>query len=307
MFFEKWFLPKPYNEGYLPEDNGHKVYFAEYGNKNGKPILIFHGGPGGSCRAKHIKGINLKKYRVIAVEQRGCNRSEPMGKIKNNTTKDLLNDYDRLINHLNINEKIILRGASWGSTLALLWAERNPDKVEKMLLSQIFLANKDFLNWEFDGIKNIYPDFVEYLNKKSKGNIKSYYNKLIQSVNKKNQLTAINEYGWFERICGSMNPKFAEFSDVCDKELASNRIYMHYADNNFFLKEEDDILKNINKIKDIEAVLIHNRLDLICPFKGAYDLHKKMKNSKLIVVDEFGHVGDKLHTTISKEFKKVLK
>ena len=146
MFFEKWFLPKPYNEGYLPEDNGHKVYFAEYGNKNGKPILIFHGGPGGSCRAKHIKGINLKKYRVIAVEQRGCNRSEPMGEIKNNTTKDLLNDYDRLINHLNINEKIILRGASWGSTLALLWAERNPDKVEKMVLSQIFLANKDFLN-----------------------------------------------------------------------------------------------------------------------------------------------------------------
>ena len=136
--------------------------------------------------------------------------------------------------------------------------------------------------------------------------MEGYYNKLIQSFNRKKQLTAINEYGWYERVCGSMAPKFACFSEVCDKELASNRIYINYASNNFFLKD-DEILKNIHKIKNIDTVIVHNRLDLICPFKGAYDLHKKMKNSKLIEVDEFGHVGDKLYKSILSEFKKALK
>ena len=306
MFLNKWFLPKPYNEGYLPEEDGHKIYFAEYGNKKGIPVLLFHGGPGGSCKAKKIKGINLNKYRVITLDQRGCGLSTPLGKIENNTTDDLLKDYDRLVNYLNINKKIILRGGSWGSTIALLWAEKNPQKVEKMLLSQIFLANDDFHHWEFDGTKYIYPEFVEYMDKKSKGNIIGYYNKLIQSSNAKKQLEAINEFGWFERICGSMRPEFACFSDACDKELASNRIYIHYAANNFFLKG-NDILKNINKIKDIKTIIIHNRLDLICPFKGAYDLHKNMNNSELIIVDEFGHVGNKLRKTIAKKLNGDLK
>lgn len=305
MFFSDWFLPKPYNEGYLSEKNGHKVYFAEYGNKNGKPILFFHGGPGGSCKAKHLKNINLRKYRAIMLDQRGCGKSMPLGKIDKNTTQDILKDYDRLVDFLNIKEKIILRGGSWGSTLALLWAEKNPQKVEKMILSQIFLANDDFHHWEFEGTKYIYPEFVEHLTKKSKGNIKAYYNKLIQSISNKKQLEAINEFGWFERICGSMDPKFACFSEVCDKELASNRVYINYADNNFFLKN-DEILKNISRINNIETIIIHNRLDLICPFKGAYDLHKKLKKSKLIAVDEFGHVGDKLHKSIAKELHKAL-
>ena len=107
MFFTDCFLPKPFNEGYLPEDKGHLVYFAEYGNKNGKPVLIFHGGPGGSCKAKHIKGINLKKYHIITMDQRGCGQSLPTGHINNNTTQDILNDYNRLVNHLKIEEKII--------------------------------------------------------------------------------------------------------------------------------------------------------------------------------------------------------
>ena len=103
-----------------------------------------------------------------------------------------------------------------------------------------------------------------------------------------------------------MSPEFASFSDVCDKELASNRIYIHYAANNFFLGE-NDILKNINKIKDIEAIIVHNRLDLICPFKGAYDLHKKLNNSELNVIDEFGHVGEKIHKAILTKLNKALK
>ncbi len=306
MFWNKWFTPKPFNSGFLSEKDGHKIAFAEFGNPEGKPILCFNGGPGGKYRAERARFANLKKYRVIMFDQRGCGRSLPLGETKNNTTQDLLDDASRLLNHLNIKQKIIIRGASWGSTLALLWAEQNPDKVEKLLLSQIFLANEDFLNWEFNGARYIYPDFVKELEKESNGKINSYYNKLVQSNDINKQLHAINRLGWYERICGSMDPKFSEFTEVDETELASQRVYMHYSANNLFLGH-DEIIENINKLKDIDIIMIHNRLDLICPYKGAFDVHQALPKSKLITVPEFGHVGCKLYKTIKKEFGDILK
>ena len=171
MFWNKWFTPKPFNSGFLPEKDGHEIAFAEFGNPKGKPILCFNGGPGGKFRAERARFANLKKYRVIMFDQRGCGRSLPLGETKNNTTQDLLDDASRLLDHLNVTQKIIIRGASWGSTLALLWAEQHPDKVEKLLLSQIFLANEEFINWEFNGARHIYPDFVDELEKESNGEI----------------------------------------------------------------------------------------------------------------------------------------
>ena len=306
MFWDKWFEPKPYKSGYLPEKDGHQVYFEAFGNPQGKPVLLFHGGPGGSCRRYRAKYANLKKYQVIMFDQRGCGKSLPLGKIENNTTQDLLDDAVRLLNFLKINKKVILWGASWGSTLALLWAEQNPEKTDKLLLSQIFLANDDFHQWEIEGIRYIYPDFMEELEKISKGDIVNYFNRLIQSNDKQKQLKAANTYGWFERVCGSFAPQFADFKELSEKELASHRIYMHYAAHNLFLKE-NDILKNINKINRVEALLIHNRLDLICPYKGAYDLHKALPKSRLITVPDFGHVSKKLGKTIKKEIKAVLR
>ena len=306
MFWDKWFEPKPFNEGFLPEKDGHLVAFAEFGNKNGKPILVFNGGPGGKFKPKRAKFANRKKYRVIMFDQRGCGRSLPLGKTEKNTTQDLVDDATKLLNYLNIKEKIILRGGSWGSTLALLWAEKNPDRVEKMLLSQVFLANEEFVKWEFDGTKNIYPEFVEEMKTESKGKIAAYYNKLVQSKSLKNQLTAINKLGWYERICGTMAPEFAKFDCIDDAELASHRIYMHYAANNMFLGD-NKILDNIKKIKNIETIIIHNRLDLVCPFKGAYDLHKMLANSQLIAVPEFGHVGKLINKTMNKVFGNILK
>lgn len=306
MFWTKWFTPKPFNSGYLPEKDGHEVAFAEFGNPNGKPILCFNGGPGGSYKPERARFANLKKYRVIMFDQRGCGRSLPLGETKNNTTQDLLDDASRLLEHLNITQKIIIRGASWGSTLALLWAEQNPEMVEQLLLSQIFLANKEFLNWEFNGARYIYPEFVDELEKESNGKINSYYNNLIQSEDNTKQLHAINRLGWYERICGSLTPKFSEFTEVSEKELASNRIYMYYSANNLFLGN-NEIMDNISKLQDIDIIMIHNRLDLICPYKGAYDIKKALPKSKLISVPEFGHIGCKIYKVIKKEFGDILK
>lgn len=306
MFWNKWFTPKPFNSGFLPEKDGHEIAFAEFGNSKGKPILCFNGGPGGKFRAERARFANLKKYRVIMFDQRGCGRSLPLGETKNNTTQDLLDDASRLLDHLNVTQKIIIRGASWGSTLALLWAEQHPDKVEKLLLSQIFLANEEFINWEFNGARHIYPDFVDELEKESNGEINVYYNKLVQSDDVQKQLHAINRLGWYERICGSMSPQFSEFAEVDEMELASQRIYMHYSANNLFLGH-NEIIDNIDKIKDIEIIMVHNRLDLICPFKGAYDVYKAHPKAKLVTVPEFGHIGRDIYKVIKKEFGAILK
>lgn len=306
MFWDKWFEPKPFNSGFLPEKDGHKVYFAEFGNPNGKPVLVFNGGPGGSFHPYRAKYANLRKYRVIMFDQRGCGRSEPSGKVGNNTTQDLLNDTTRLVNHLKINQKIILWGASWGSTLALLWAEQNPEKTDSLLLSQFFLANKEHRDWEFDGLGHIYPEFVAEMTRKSKGNIIGYNNKLIQSDNIDNQLYAVNHYGWYERICGSQAPSFADFKELPADELASQRIYMHYAAHNFFLSD-DDILDNISKISGIKTLILHSRLDLVCPVKAAYDLQQKLDNARLIVLPAFGHVNPLMRKAIKKEIGEILK
>lgn len=306
MFWQKWLTPKPFNSGWLPAKDGHEIYFAEFGNPQGTPVIFFHGGPGGSCKAKYAKSVNLRKYRAVMFDQRGCGQSRLLGKTDKNTTQDLLDDVTHLLAYLNIKNKVILRGASWGSTLALLWAEKNPQRVDKLLLSQVFLANKDYNDWEFNGNRYCYPEFVADMEKKSSGKIKSYYNKLIQSDNQRQQLEAANHYGWFERVCGSMQPSFASFTELSPQELASQRIFMHYAAHNFFLSD-NDILDNINKIKDIKAVIVHNRIDFIAPLKGAWDIHKALPKSELVIVPDFGHVSKKLQQTIQKEFNKALK
>lgn len=305
MFFESWFNPKPFNSGYLPEVNGHLVYYAEYGFSQGIPVLVFHGGPGGSSKARRAKLFDLKKYRVVMFDQRGCGQSMPLGKIDCNTTADLLDDASRLLEYLKINQKVIVQGCSWGSTLALLWAERHPERVEKLLLSSIFLANDEARRWEQEDSAYFFPEFVEYLNHVSQDNIAPYYNQLIQSDDEAKQLDAINHAGWFERILGSKSPQFANFKEVTPELLASNRIALHYSAHKYFLKS-DSIIDGISKIKDIPTVIIHNRLDMVCPYKGAYDLHKAMPDSKLIIVPEFGHSGKLLHRAVAKTFKEIL-
>ena len=126
----KWREPKPFNEGYLPEADGHRIYFAEYGKKGGKPVLLTHGGPGGQTHAGHAAVFDLKKYRVIMFDQRGCGKSLPAGKLENNTMEDTLWDMKRLYEHLQLKEKVILRGASWGSTVMLCFAEKYPELLQ---------------------------------------------------------------------------------------------------------------------------------------------------------------------------------
>lgn len=307
MFWKSWFEPKAFHEGYLPEKDGHRVFFREFGNKKGKTILIFHGGPGGFCKPRHAKAFNLRKYRVIMFDQRGCGMSQPEGQWNKNTTADLIDDAKRILDVCGVKDKVIIRGGSWGSTLALKFAETYPEKVEALLLSQIFLANNESREWEEEGTQNFYPDIWEQIEEQVPDNdlLLSYYAGLINSGEKEKQETALTYYGAYERLLGSLNPRIVP-KEADEKNVASARIYMNYANKRFYLKD-DELMKNIKKISWIPTLIVHNRLDFVCPLKGAYRLHKAMKNSKLVIVPEKGHVGMLLHQTIRNEIKEFLK
>lgn len=303
----KWFEPKPYHQGYLPIADGHEVWFAEYGNPHGKAIITTHGGPGAHCHATRAKLFDLHRYRVIMFDQRGCGNSKPFGELSNNTTADILFDMERLLDHLKIKEKVILQGGSWASTLMLLFAEKYSDKVEKLALSQIFLADEVSEKWELEQCDLFYPDMLEQLRQPLKKwqTIPEYYFKQLISSDSAQQKNALETYGMFERVLGSLSPHWGHIEEVDEKSLGYTQIYAQYAANHYYVKN-NQIMHDSRKIKHIPTLMIHNRLDMLCPLKGAYQLAKELENCKLVIVPERGHVGKLLHKTIAAEIKQFL-
>lgn len=306
-FWDKWFIPKPFNEGYLPELDGHEVFFREFGNSKGPVILTFHGGPGYWSRPETVQNFDLKKYRVIQFDQRGCGKSKPAGELKNNTTGDILDDVVRLLDYLKINGQIILYGGSWGSTVALMFAEQNPEMVKCMILSKIFLANLDSRKWELKDSAAFYPDILEAIRGDLPDNslIPEYYSKLINSDDPSQQAKAASLYGSLETFLGSLDPRIKMHAPD-EKELAMMRVYIYYAAR-YFMMEDDEIIDNIAKIKHIPTLIVHNRLDFICPPINAYRLHKAMPASKLVFVADMGHSSKKLSKVLNAEKDEFLR
>ena len=296
--------PKPFNEGFLPPKDGHEIYFAEYGNPRGEPVLCFHGGPGGCSGVGYTHAFDLKKYRVILHDQRGCGRSVYQDRFYKNTTPDLISDAKRLLAHLNIGKKVIVRGGSWGSTLALLFALKYPEAVRRLILNSIFLAGSSDRDWMENLSGDLfYPDIMEKIKAPIKGQALSpFYNRLLQG-NKKDINRAMGLYGGYEGIMGSecaelLKPPFDE------NQIRYAQLFFHYDANNYFIGQ-DEILKNAGKIAALPTLIVHNRLDMSCPVKNAWLLHKALPKSKLVIVPSRRHVGPLLHETIKKEILKI--
>ena len=306
-FWQKFFEPKAYNQSFLPEADGHKVFFAEYGNPKGKVILLTHGGPGGRTSAGHAKIFDLKKYRVIMFDQRGCGMSLPKGEMKHNSIEDIVWDIKRLYDYLNLNGKVILRGASWGSTVMLCFAEKYPELVDKLLLSQVFLADEMHAEWFDKKSALFYPEFMDKM-QNSAGSWKSlpeYYAELINDDSLQKRLQAANQYGWYERILGALNPAFGTKEVLDEDEYCELKIYLNYAAKSYTLKN-NQILRNVKKIQNIQALLIHNRLDMDCPLYSVWQLHKNLPYSKLVIAPGIGHYNKLLKKTITREIRAYL-
>ncbi len=291
-------VQKLIGEDYLKVSSLHKIHYAEYGHPDGTPILFIHGGPGSKSKTNYLDFLpNKFPFRAILFDQRGCGQSLPPGEVKNNTTSDLIKDIENLRRHLGI-EKWYVTGNSWGSTLALLYAQTFPQKIKGLILKNIFLARRKDMKWLYSpsGARRFFPDkaaliesYLEKENLKWSELISHTFQMMLNGKEKvKKQLAALIsnwEYGLM-----NIDPPFhlIQPEEIEEEQINSVTIYCHYATNNFFM-QENQILENIKAIEKIPTVIIHGRYDMVCPPEQAYLLHQHLTNSKLIWVNYAGH------------------
>ncbi|MDR2099035.1 MAG: alpha/beta fold hydrolase [Rickettsiales bacterium] len=288
--------PKAFNSGWLPARDGHEIFYHEFGNPKGKPVLAFHGGPGSCSKPRSAAIYDLKKFRIILFDQRGCGKSRFQNRLYRNTTADTLSDAVRLLEHLGVRGKTVIAGGSFGSTLALSFAEKYPARVEKLVLSMIFLARRrDVEGWSLGDAKRFYPEFIEEVERRAGGrNVDAHFNKLLHSKKRADVESAVKYYGGFEDIMGSLSPEFKlPEGEEFDHVRGYLEIFLHYDMNGYFLAE-NQLLKNAGRIRHIPALIVHNRLDLCCPVEQAWELHKALPKSRLRIVPALGHWSDML-------------
>jgi proline iminopeptidase len=287
----------PFNDFFLAVDDHHQVYVEQCGNPNGQPVLFVHGGPGGGCSTNDRRFFDPAQYHIILFDQRGCGRSLPHGSLKNNETAFLIDDIEKIRNHLSITKWHVF-GGSWGSTLSLVYAQKHPEKVTSLVLRGIFLARDVDTNWTFSGggATRIFPDYwQEYLNVLPEGeaqaSTQSAYQMLIGDDKVLAQKVATAWSIWEIRCCTLLPDQ--DFVDAATNEYHAwtlARHEAHYMVNNCFLTD-NQILKDCEHIKDIPTTIVHGRYDIVCPADNAWLLHQALAKSTLIYSDASGHAS----------------
>lgn len=236
-------------------------------------------------------------------DQRGAGLSKAEDIISLNDTKRLVKDAKRLLEYLNVTEPVIAAGGSWGSTVALLFAEKYPECVKRICIYAVFLARREDMEWMLRDSGLFYPDLLEEIRHQSEGeNPYTHYAKLIFSDDLGSIQTAVKYMVHYEYQLGKLDAGFKEVA-LDNNIINAARISLYYAANRYFLTD-NEILKNIDKIKEIPTTIVHNRLDMCCPLKGAWDLYRAMDNAKIEIIADLGHVGDKLRKAYRKQFDK---
>lgn len=285
---------KPYKRHQLKVSDIHELYADEAGNPNGLPVLFVHGGPGSACDASSRRFYDPSKYRIITFDQRGCGRSTPHSSLDENTTQDLIEDIEKIRQYLEV-EQFVLFGGSWGSTLSLLYAQRYPQHVHAMVLRGIFLCRQVDLDWLYrDGANRIFPDnwdeFQRAIPESERGDLVEAYYKRLTGEDELARMAAAKAWSAWEGNCSKLRPSaeaMAKFTKP-HNAMALSRIETHYFMNKGFI-EENQILKNMDAIKDIPGTIIHGRYDIVCPLDNAYILHHHWPASELHIVRDAGH------------------
>ena len=278
-----------FDSGFLRVNSIHNLYYEQYGNPEGKPILFLHGGPGAGCSSFHRNFFNHKKYRVIFLDQRGSGKSTPYGETTDNTTNDLISDIELVRKKLEI-DKWFIFGGSWGSTLALLYGIKYPKNCFGFLLRGVFLGTADEINWFLYGMKFFFPEayekFTQEIPIKYKKNILNWYHKNLNSNNDKLVRRLASLWNQYEISCSTL--KYVDRKISSYESLGIAKIETHFFVNNCFLKK-NYILNNLKGILSTPCVIIQGRHDVICPPHNAINLSKKLKNCEIKIIEEGGH------------------
>lgn len=283
----------PYETGWLVLDNLHKMYWEQSGNPKGVPVVFIHGGPGAGATPVHRRFFDPGVYRIIIYDQRGAGRSEPQGELTDNTTQHLVRDIEALRVHLGIDRWTVF-GGSWGSTLGIAYGEAYPDRCIGFILRGIFLGLRKELDWFLYGMKTVFPEnwneLVAELTEVECGDILSAYYQRLMSNDPAIYLPAARAWSAYEGACSTLIPSPETVSAFSNDALAYAlaRIEAHYFVNDLFI-EEGALLKNIDKIRDIPAVIIQGRYDMVCPITTANELHEAWPEAEYVIVPDAGH------------------
>lgn len=285
---------EPYDEGWL-QVGGHRVRYEQSGNPRGKPALFVHGGPGGGTDPTQRRFFDPDAYRIVLFDQRGCGRSEPFASLEENTTWHLVEDMETLRRHLGI-ERWQLFGGSWGSTLALAYAQTHPTRVTELVLRGIFLLREEEIRWFYqDGCSRIFPDawqgFLEPIPEEERDDLVAAYHRRLTSADPSERARAAKAWsGWEGRtsrllpdarlVAKTESPRFAE---------AFARIECHYFVNRGFFERDGQLLVDAHRLDGLPGVIVQGRYDVVCPPKSAWELHRAWRTSELHIVPDAGH------------------
>jgi proline iminopeptidase len=284
---------EPSDAGMLDLDGLHRMYWEQSGNPQGAPVLFLHGGPGAGAAPAHRRFFDPAHYRIVIFDQRGAGRSTPLGELRDNTTPHLVADIERLRAHLGIDRWLVF-GGSWGSTLALAYAETHPERCTGLILRGIFLCRRSEIDWFLYGLRTLFPEawakFAGHLPPEERGDLLAAYYRRLINPDPAVHLPTAHAWSVYEGSCSTLLPSPETVSAFGEDRMALGlaRIEAHYFRNDIFLPE-NSLLANIGRLRGIPCVIVQGRYDAVCPIVSADDVHNAWPEAEYIVVPDAGH------------------
>jgi proline iminopeptidase len=286
---------EPYNQGKLKVSDLHTIHYEESGNPQGKPVIFLHGGPGGGIVPMYRQYFNPQQWRIVIFDQRGCGQSTPYAELRENTTWNLVRDIEQIRQKLQI-DKWVVFGGSWGSTLALAYAQTHPDCCKGLILRGIFLLRSREIRWFYqEGANHIYPDaWQEYLQPippEERHDLLAAYHKRLTSEDSEIRLEAARAWSVWEASTSKLIPSPVSQASFARSEFAEAfaRIECHYFVNRGFFERDNQLLENIERIRHLPGIIVQGRYDVVCPMISAWELHRAWQSAEFMVIDDAGH------------------
>lgn len=286
---------EPYDSGNLQVDELHTVYWEQCGNPRGTPVLFLHGGPGAGLSPRHRQFFDPAHYRIVLFDQRGAGKSRPLGECRNNTTPLLIEDIERLRQLLGISRWLVF-GGSWGSTLALAYGQAHPEQCAGFVLRGIFLCTRPEIDWFLHGIQWFFPQvhaqFVALIPEAERDDLMGAYVRRLFSDDPAESLQAARSWSRYEGSCLHLLPR----PDVADAfgadavALGLGRLEAHYFRHDAFLSEQQ-LIRNVDRIRHLPAVIIQGRYDVVCPPRAAWALHQAWPEASFQMIEDAGHAA----------------
>jgi proline iminopeptidase len=284
---------EPFDSGILELEAPHRMYYEQSGNPRGVPVVFLHGGPGAGSSAVHRQFFDPAFYRVIVHDQRGAGRSTPLGCLDQNTTPNLIQDMERLRQHLGVDRWLVF-GGSWGSTLGIAYGEHHPERCLGLVLRGIFLCRPSEIDWFLYGLRAIFPEawrtFSGFIPEAERGDLLSAYHKRLVDPDPAVHMPAARVWSVYEGSCSTLLPNPSLVADFASDRVALGlaRIEAHYFRHGIFLPP-GFLLDNAPRLKPVPGVIVQGRYDIVCPTVSADDLHVAWPEAEYTVVPDAGH------------------